>query len=48
MKKHQTLEYIETPRKTNSTVARIDTILEERMKEFLLSRRRFQWIKFGS
>ena len=47
MKQHIPLEYIETPRRTYSTVERIDTILEARMKEFLLSRRRRLWLTNG-
>lgn len=38
--------YIETPRRRSSLV-KIDTILEQRMKEFLLSRRQRQWQQAG-
>jgi len=38
--------YIQTPRQY-STTARIDEILERRMKDFMLSRRRNRWLKFG-
>jgi len=38
--------YIQTPRQ-HSTTARIDEILERRMKDFMLSRRRNRWLKFG-
>ena len=47
MKMHAPLEYIETPRLTYGTVERIDSILEARMKEFMLTRRRLYWRKFG-
>jgi hypothetical protein len=43
--KHPT-DYIQTPRHYSMT-ARIDAILERRMKEFMLSRRRNRWLKFG-
>lgn len=50
MKKHteQTFEhsYIETPRQKSTTV-KLDVILEQRMKDFLLSRRRRRWLNFG-
>ncbi|MFI5212808.1 MAG: hypothetical protein ACHQTE_02505 [Candidatus Saccharimonadales bacterium] len=49
MNKHtQTLWqlYIETPRHGSSLV-KIDVILEQRLKEFLLSRRRQEWLKTG-
>ena len=45
MKKH-TDSYIQTPRTTN-TLVRIDSILEQRMKEFMLSRRRRHWLDLG-
>ena len=38
--------YIHTPIKVNSPV-KIDAILEKRMKEFMLSRRRMRWIELG-
>lgn len=38
--------YIETPRH-KSSLEKIDTILERRMKDFLLSRRRQVWLKTG-
>lgn len=44
---HNPFEYIQIPRKTKSTMVRIDAILEARMKEFLLSRRRIEWQKYG-
>lgn len=47
MKTPYTLEYIEIPRTTKSTMERIDKILEARMKEFMLSRRRMEWRKYG-
>jgi hypothetical protein len=47
MKTTYKFEYIETPRRAKSTLTRIDTILEARMKEFILSRRRIEWIKYG-
>lgn len=48
MKTNETLEYIQIPRrKTKNTMERIDTILEARMKEFMLSRRRMEWRKYG-
>ena len=51
MNKHATnpnwTYYLETPRRSNGVV-KIDVILEQRMKEFLLSRRRQRWIKLGS
>ena len=43
--KHPT-DYIQTPRQQSTTV-RIDAILERRMKDFMLSRRRNRWLKFG-
>lgn len=43
--KHLT-NYIQTPRHYSTTV-RIDAILEKRMKDFMLSRRRNRWLKFG-
>lgn len=44
MKKHT--NYLEIPRK-DSTVTKIDIILEQRIKEFLLSRRRMRWLELG-
>lgn len=38
--------YIETPR-TECRPVRIDTVLEQRMKEFLLARRRKLWQEEG-
>lgn len=40
------INYIQTPRVSNTTT-RIDSVLEQRMKEFMLSRRRNRWLKFG-
>jgi|GEM_PF-1467831 len=40
------LRYIETPR-TDHRLERIDTILEKRMREFLLARRQRQWQETG-
>lgn len=40
-------DYLETPRRTAITTVKIDIILEQRMKEFLLSRRRIEWIQNG-
>ncbi len=40
-------KYLETPRRTATTTVKIDIILEQRMKEFLLSRRRIEWLKYG-
>lgn len=38
--------YIETPR-TNCRPERIDAVLERRMKDFLLARRRVTWLTEG-
>lgn len=40
------IEYIRTPVKVSSPV-KIDAILEKRMKEFMLSRRRRRWVELG-
>ena len=40
------MRYIETPR-TAHRLERIDTILEKRMREFLLARRQRQWQETG-
>lgn len=37
------MHYIYIPRKRSST-SRIDEILEQRLKHFMLSRRRFYWL----
>ena len=42
----ETVRYIETPQ-TSHRLERIDTILEKRMREFLLARRQRQWIETG-
>ncbi len=44
---NETLEYIETPRVAASKTVRIDEILELRIREFKLSRRRLIWQQFG-
>ena len=44
MKKYT--KYIEAPR-SEGTVTRIDVILEQRIKEFLLERRRMRWLELG-
>jgi len=38
--------FIATPRTHNTTV-KIDVILEQRMREFMLSRRRSRWVNTG-
>ena len=43
----KTLEYIETPRVASNKTAKINAILDDRMKEFMLSRRRLVWIRYG-
>lgn len=40
----ESMTYIATPR-SESRPVRITTLLEQRMKEFLLSRRQKQWYK---
>ena len=40
------MQYIETPRKETSAV-KLELILNQRIKEFLLSRRRVRWIELG-
>jgi len=51
MKQHKetsnSTEYIELPRRKATTTVRIDKVLEKRMKEFLLSKRRRHWMLFG-
>lgn len=44
--KDNKVEYIHTPVKVSSPV-KIDTILEKRMKDFMLSRRQRRWIELG-
>jgi hypothetical protein len=43
----QHTNYLETPRKEKTRVTKIDVILEQRIKEFLLSRRRMRWLELG-
>lgn len=40
------LRYIETPHTTHKP-ERINTVLEKRMREFLLARRQKQWLETG-
>lgn len=42
----QHTNYLETPRKERTTT-KIDIILEQRIKEFLLSRGRMRWLELG-
>lgn len=44
---NDTLTYIETPRTTHRIV-RIDAILEQRMREFMLTRRQKLWYTGGN
>ncbi len=40
------INYIHTPAKISSPT-KIDAILEKRMREFMLTRRRLRWIEIG-
>ena len=42
-----TMEYLATEKKHTNLPVKIDVILEQRIKEFMLSRRRQRWIELG-
>lgn len=44
---NELLTYIETPRIPITKPVRIDAILESRLKEFMLNRRRMAWKQLG-